>query len=89
MFPAILAGQFGVPTILGFAVFGAGLCLAAGNRPKDADEPVLFKDKLIFKPSGSPGYAWHQGSWKNRKARSFNTIFSQPLKMAEELVETK
>lgn len=25
----------------------------------------LFKDKLIFKPSGSPGYAWHQDfiSW--------------------------
>lgn len=29
------------------------------------EEPVLFKDKLIFKPAGSPGYAWHQDfiSW--------------------------
>ncbi len=29
------------------------------------EDPVLFKDKLIFKPPGSPGYAWHQDfiSW--------------------------
>jgi deoxyhypusine synthase len=35
------------------------------------------------------GYAYHKGSWKNRKARSFNAIFSKPLMMAPELAETK
>ena len=37
------SGQFGVPTILGFAVFGAGLCLAATHRPKDPEGPALFQ----------------------------------------------
>jgi hypothetical protein len=32
-FPEVLNGQFGVPTSLGFAVFSAGLCLAAANLP--------------------------------------------------------
>jgi hypothetical protein len=35
--PLVVSGQFGVPTILGFATFGAGLCLAAA-RP--VQEPV-------------------------------------------------
>jgi hypothetical protein len=30
--PALLNGQFGVPTTLGFAVFGAGLTLAAAQK---------------------------------------------------------
>jgi hypothetical protein len=38
-FPNILMGQFGQANILGFAVFGAGLCLAATNIPsKDSAE---------------------------------------------------
>ena len=37
VFPAVLSGQFGVPTILGFATFGAGLCLASANLP---EEPI-------------------------------------------------
>ena len=31
-FLLVLSGQFGQPTALGFAVFGAGLCLAASNE---------------------------------------------------------
>jgi len=41
--PVVLSGQFGVPTILGFAVFGAGLCLAAGNAVQGANVPSLFR----------------------------------------------
>jgi hypothetical protein len=42
-FLALLNGQFGQPTNLGFAVFISGLCLAAGNTtvPADAGTPVL------------------------------------------------
>ena len=43
LFPSVLSGQFGVPTILGFATFGAGLCLAAAHRPEEAPEPELFR----------------------------------------------
>ena len=38
--PLIIIGQWGPPTILGFAVFGAGLTLAAANC---LEEPVLRK----------------------------------------------
>ena len=38
VFLALLTGQFGQPTNLGFAVFLSGLCLAAGNT---SDRPVL------------------------------------------------
>jgi hypothetical protein len=42
-FLALLNGQFGQPTNLGFAVFISGLCLAAGNTPVPAEggAPVL------------------------------------------------
>jgi hypothetical protein len=42
-FLALLNGQFGQPTNLGFAVFICGLCLAAGNTPvpAEAGTPVL------------------------------------------------
>ncbi|PYI94612.1 MAG: hypothetical protein DME97_01150 [Verrucomicrobia bacterium] len=42
-FLALLNGQFGQPTNLGFAVFISGLCLAAGNTPAPAEvgTPVL------------------------------------------------
>ena len=36
-FLALLNGQFGQPTNLGFAVFICGLCLAAGNTPAPSD----------------------------------------------------
>src|SRR5690606_32437760 len=36
-FLAVLSGQWGPPTILGFAVFGAGLALAAAN-PDELEE---------------------------------------------------
>ncbi len=42
VFPSVLSGQFGVPTILGFATFGAGLCLAAANRPPE-EQPEVFR----------------------------------------------
>jgi hypothetical protein len=34
----ILNGQWGVPTTLGFAIFGAGLTLAACVEPEEEDE---------------------------------------------------
>jgi hypothetical protein len=42
-FLALLNGQFGQPTNLGFAVFISGLCLAAGNTSVSAEAatPVL------------------------------------------------
>lgn len=43
IFPLVLSGQFGVPTTLGFATFGAGLCLAAANLPRPSQEPGLFR----------------------------------------------
>lgn len=44
-FLLVLSGQFGQPTALGFAVFGAGLCLAAANetleeKPQRSASPV-------------------------------------------------
>ncbi len=43
VFPPILNGQFGVPTILGFTMFGAGLCFAAAVPPPKSEEPDLFR----------------------------------------------
>jgi hypothetical protein len=40
-FLALLNGQFGQPTNLGFAVFICGLCLAAGNTPVSPETPEL------------------------------------------------
>ena len=42
-FLLVTGGQFGQPTALGFAVFGAGLCLAAVN-----EEIVEDPNRLIF-----------------------------------------
>ncbi|MEO5935932.1 MAG: deoxyhypusine synthase [Terriglobales bacterium] len=53
-----------------------------------AKEQMVFGEATVTFPLIA-GYAWHKGSWKNRKARSFNTIFSKPLTMAPELVENK
>lgn len=55
-----------------------------------AKEQMVFGEATVTFPLIA-GYAWHKGSWKNRKARSFNTIFSKPLTMAkaEELAEAK
>ncbi len=41
--PSVLSGQFGVPTILGFATFGAGLCLAASNLPRTVKRTEPFR----------------------------------------------
>ncbi len=38
----------------------AAPALQSALREIYGEAPFLFKDKLIFKPSGSPGYAWHQ-----------------------------
>ncbi len=43
VFPSMLSGQFGVPTILGFATLGAGLCFAAANIPKEPTESDVFR----------------------------------------------
>jgi len=40
--PVMLTGQFGVPTILGFACFGSGLCLAAANSARTPATPQPF-----------------------------------------------
>jgi hypothetical protein len=50
-FLALLNGQFGQPTNLGFAVFICGLCLAAGNattpvEPDTADPPGLGHGRI-------------------------------------------
>lgn len=42
IFPNALSGQWGMPTALGFATFGAGICLAAANRPRVQIGPTLF-----------------------------------------------
>lgn len=43
--PGVLSGQWGVTTLLGFATFGAGLCLASGISPPAAlsEGPKLFR----------------------------------------------
>ncbi len=55
-----------------------------------AKEQMVFGEATVTFPLIA-GYAWHKGSWKNRKARSFNAIFAKPLTMAkaEELAEAK
>ncbi len=55
-----------------------------------AKEQMVFGEATVTFPLIA-GYAWHKGSWKTRKARSFNSIFSKPLTMAkaEELVDAK
>jgi deoxyhypusine synthase len=55
-----------------------------------AKEQMVFGEATVTFPLIA-GYAWHKGSWKNRKARGFNSVFSKPLTMAksEELVEAK
>ncbi len=49
-FIALLNGQFGQPTILGFAVFFSGLCLASTKMGSEA--PLLASAKLIAAPPG-------------------------------------
>ena len=55
-----------------------------------AKEQMVFGEATVTFPLIA-GYAWHKGSWKSRKARSFNTIFAKPLAMAQaqEMVEAK
>ncbi|HUQ49517.1 MAG TPA: deoxyhypusine synthase [Terriglobales bacterium] len=55
-----------------------------------AKEQMVFGEATVTFPLIA-GYAWHKGSWKSRKARSFNSIFSKALKMNEapELAEAK
>jgi len=56
-FLLVLSGQFGQPTALGFAVFGAGLCLAASNellenRPERSASPIpvqrVMRGRSVF-----------------------------------------
>ena len=49
-FIALLNGQFGQPTILGFAVFFSGLCLASTKMGSEA--PLLASAKFIAAPPG-------------------------------------
>lgn len=41
-FLVVLSGQFGQPTALGFAVFGAGLCLAATNETVESKPRITL-----------------------------------------------
>jgi hypothetical protein len=54
----LINGQFGQPTALGFAVFTAGLSLAAAT-PEDHDEPPEEKARLevVKRPRGQSRYA--------------------------------
>jgi hypothetical protein len=44
--PVIYSGQFGQPTLLGFAVLGAGLVLAAANDDAHSEPPQAAADQL-------------------------------------------
>jgi hypothetical protein len=44
--PVIYSGQFGQPTLLGFAVLGAGLVLAAANDDAQLEPPRTRPDQL-------------------------------------------
>jgi len=52
-FPSFLTGQWGVSSLLGFATFSAGLCLAAARQPKAAPKPALFRvsDESVTNPT--------------------------------------
>lgn len=45
-FLLVMNGQFGQPTALGFAVFGAGLCLAAANEATDAESVMPIQQEI-------------------------------------------
>lgn len=52
-FPSILSGQFGITTILGFATFSGGLCLAAANMsgPRGGPEPFQISPDSVTNPN--------------------------------------
>ncbi len=52
IFIALLNGQFGQPTILGFAVFFGGLCLASTKVGREV--PLLASAKLVAPPEPKP-----------------------------------
>ena len=55
-FLLVLQGQFGQPTALGFAVFGAGLCLAAANEEREpAPKTTLSMEPMRRGPRGLRG----------------------------------
>ncbi|MBC8117291.1 MAG: hypothetical protein H7062_23085 [Candidatus Saccharimonas sp.] len=57
----ILNGQFGQPTILGFAALGGGLCLAAANTGTDNESLIVESDQnappTVPKRRGRSAYA--------------------------------
>ena len=56
----VLNGQLGTATTLGFAAFGAGLCLAAAKEqavPEDATSMALMEQVVPRKARGRSAYA--------------------------------
>lgn len=54
--PLVLSGQLGIPTILGWTVFSAALCLASMNTGSEpAIAPTAVKD-LVESPPGGPNF---------------------------------
>ena len=48
-----------------------------------AKEQMVFGEATVTFPLVA-GYAYHKGSWKNRKARNFGEIFSKPMQLKAE-----
>ncbi len=48
-----------------------------------AKEQMVFGEATVTFPLIA-GYAYHKGSWKNRKARNFGEIFSKPMQLKAE-----
>ena len=48
-----------------------------------AKEQMVYGEATVTFPLVA-GYAYHKGSWKNRKARKFSEIFSKPSKLKAE-----
>jgi deoxyhypusine synthase len=54
-----------------------------------AKEQMVFGEATVTFPLIA-GYAYHKGSWKNRKARNYGEIFSKPMQLkAEGYAETR
>jgi hypothetical protein len=55
----LINGQFGQPTALGFAVFTAGLALAASVPDENEETPKTPQLEVVKRPRGRSRYAEH------------------------------
>src|SRR5205823_6497749 len=69
-FLPLMSGPFGQPTMLGFAVFSAGLCLAAASAKNEGEE--LVEDlaptdpQLMTSTAPAPGLARGRSAYAER-----------------------